>query len=77
MPGDIRAAKLGGACIGRGHCTKSDRREQCRSGRRCRFQKLFHHVLLFFLVSALAPRRSQYQDRCAAVINPASINFEA
>jgi hypothetical protein len=55
VPRDIRAAKLGGACIRRDHCTKSDRREQCRSGRGCCFQKLFHHVLLFSLVSALAP----------------------
>jgi hypothetical protein len=58
MPSDVPAAKLGGACIGRGHCSKSDRRKQCRSGRSCCLQKLFHHVRLFFLVSALAPSRN-------------------
>jgi hypothetical protein len=56
MPRDIRAAKFGGACIRRDHCTKRDRCEQCRGERRCRFQN-FHHVLLFFLVSAVAPSR--------------------
>ena len=55
MPGDIRAAKLGGASIRRDHCTKGDHREQRHSGRGYRLQKLFHHVLLFSLVSALAP----------------------
>jgi hypothetical protein len=58
MPTDIRAAKLGGACIRRDHCTKGDRRDQRRSRRGCRLQKLFHHVLLFSLISALAPSRS-------------------
>jgi hypothetical protein len=35
MPGDIPAAKLGGACLRRKHCANSDRREQCGSGGGC------------------------------------------